>query len=215
MDVYFSPLASSLASRIALAEADHPARFIEVDLVRKATMDGAEFGSIYRAELVPTIRHGELVLSENTAVLEYIARLTGRWPDRDLDAHRLRYWLGFIATEIHRGLFTPLFDDEADAGVRDYAMRRGESRLDYLDQQLDGRDWLGDDFSVADAYLLTLLHMAQATPVELARWPALDRYLAGGLARESVRASIATELPLYIAERKRQGKPIMPARPRG
>ena len=69
MDVYFSPLACSMASRIALYEAKAPANFIEVDPKTKRTRDGADFLTVNPLGLVPTIRtdDGE-VLTENAAV---------------------------------------------------------------------------------------------------------------------------------------------------
>ena len=79
----------------------------------------------------------------------------------------------------------------------------GESRLAYLERELTGRSTLLDTFSIADAYLLTMLHMAQATPLDLSRWPALHAYLHAGLARPSVRDAIAVELPLYLEEQRR------------
>jgi glutathione S-transferase len=74
MQLYFSPLACSMASRIALYEANAPARFIEVDPKTKRTLEGEDFLAINPLGLVPVIRtdEGEL-LTENAAILQYIA----------------------------------------------------------------------------------------------------------------------------------------------
>lgn len=56
MDLYFSPLAGSLAARIALYEAGADARFIEVDPETKRTSDGSDFAEIYPLGLVPLLR---------------------------------------------------------------------------------------------------------------------------------------------------------------
>jgi glutathione S-transferase len=56
MDVYFSPLACSMASRITLYEAGAPANFIEVDPKTKRTLNGDNFFEINPLGLVPTIR---------------------------------------------------------------------------------------------------------------------------------------------------------------
>jgi glutathione S-transferase len=56
MDLYFSPLAGSLAARIALYEAGADARFIEVDSETKRTSDGSDFAEIYPLGLVPLLR---------------------------------------------------------------------------------------------------------------------------------------------------------------
>ena len=47
MELYFSPMACSLASRIALYEAGGDARFIEVDPETKRTLDGADYLKTY------------------------------------------------------------------------------------------------------------------------------------------------------------------------
>ena len=74
MDLYFSPLAGSLAARIALYEAGADARFIEVDPETKRTSDGSDFAEIYPLGLVPLLRLDDgSLLSENAATLQYIA----------------------------------------------------------------------------------------------------------------------------------------------
>ena len=83
MDLYFSPMACSLASRIALYEAGAAdVRFIEVDPKSKRTLDGADYREIYPLGLVPLLRLDDgSLLSENAAILQYIA---SRYPDAKL-----------------------------------------------------------------------------------------------------------------------------------
>ena len=80
MDLYFSPMACSLASRIALYEAGAAdVRFIEVDPKSKRTLDGADYREIYPLGLVPLLRLDDgSLLSENAAILQYIA---SRFPE--------------------------------------------------------------------------------------------------------------------------------------
>ena len=117
MDLYFSPMACSLASRIALYEAGAAdVRFIEVDPKSKRTLEGADYREIYPLGLVPLLRLDDgTLLSENAAILQYIA---SRYPDAklaptdDLGRARLQQWLCFIGTELHKALFIPLFDQK-------------------------------------------------------------------------------------------------------
>ena len=82
MDLYFSPLAGSLAARIALYEAAAKARFIEVDPKTKQTPDGSNLAAIYPLGLVPLLRLDDgSLLSENAAILQYIAN---RFPASNL-----------------------------------------------------------------------------------------------------------------------------------
>ncbi len=206
MDLYFSPLACSLASRIALyeADADADARFIEVDPKTKRTMTGDDYRAIYPLGLVPLIRLDDgALLSENAAVLQYVA---ARYPGADLGGRddleraRLQQWLCFIGTELHKALFIPLFDqglsEDAKARVRD----KSELRFAFLDNHLRGRDFLLDRFTVADAYLYTVLNWTGSTKVDLTPWPAIAAYHKRMQARPSIAKAFKEEFALYQAE---------------
>ena len=57
MDLYFSPLACSMATRIALYEAGHQANFIEVDPKTKRVLrDNSDFYAVNPLGLVPVVR---------------------------------------------------------------------------------------------------------------------------------------------------------------
>ncbi len=205
MDLYFSPLACSLASRISLYEAQGDARYIEVDPKTKRTMDdGADYTAIYPLGMVPLIRLDDgSLLSENAAVLQYIA---ARYPEADIgprddtESARLQQWLCFIGTELHKALFVPLFTTNGPQGGKEHALSRGESRLAYLNDYLTGREFLLEHFTVADAYLYTVLNWSMATPVDLERWPALRDYHARLRQRPSIARAFDEELALYKAE---------------
>jgi glutathione S-transferase len=204
MDLYFSPLASSLASRIALYEAGASARFIEVDARTKRTIDGADYLEVYPLGLVPLLRLDDgSLLSENPAILQYIA---GRYPQAklaptdDIGRARLQQWLCFIATELHLGLFCQLFDQTAPAGTRTHTLAKSESRLQYLNDHVDGREFLLDHFTVADAYLCTALNWAVPTRVDLGRFPAIKSYQRRQRMRPSIEKAFQEELALYKAE---------------
>ncbi len=207
MQLYFSPMACSMATRIVFYEAGAEADYIEVDPKTKTTLDGADYRAIYPLGLVPALRTEDgTLLTENAAVLQYVA---GRLPEAKLaptDAFgraRLQQWLCFIGTELHKSLFVPVLHAEAPDVVKAYALARGESRLDFLEKHLEGRDFLLDDFSVADAYLATVLNWTVAAPVDLSKRPALAAYLARMRARPSVARAMAEELALYKAEKAR------------
>ena len=80
MDLYFSPLACSMATRIALYEAGAPANFIEVDpKTKKVLKDNSDFYAINALGLVPVVRTDDgAILTENAAILQHVAeRLAG------------------------------------------------------------------------------------------------------------------------------------------
>jgi glutathione S-transferase len=206
MDLYFSPLACSMATRIALYEAGASANYLEVDPKTKVVQgDGSDFRQVNPLGLVPTLRTDDgAVLTENAAILQYVA---DRFPEGHLgagpgiDRSRLHQWLCFIGTELHKGLFVPVLDKKAPAEAKSYVLARYLSRLDYLENYLRGRDYLLDHFSVADAYLVTVINWTMATPpIELAKWPAVKTYYERLRARPSVARAIAEEFELYKAE---------------
>lgn len=207
MDLYFSPLACSMASRIALYEAGASARFIEVDSKTKRTLSGDDFFVINPLGLVPAIRTDEgEVLTENAAILQYIAdrfQPGGLAPREGMARSRLQQWLSFIGTELQKVLFTPLFDAKMPEQARARALEKGDARLARLDAHLSDREFLLDDFSVADAYLFTVLNWNLATPVDLGRWRAIQGYYEHLKQRRSVARALKEELELYAFEQAR------------
>lgn len=206
MDLYFSPLACSMATRIALYEIGADARYLEVDpRSKKVLQDNSDFFPVNPLGLVPTLRTDDgIVLTENAAILQYVA---DRFPDagigsgNGIDRSRLQQWLCFIGTELHKGLFLPLLDRKAPPEMKAYVLEKYLSRLDVLNKHLEGREFLLDRFSVADAYLGTVLNWTMATPpIDLAKWPAVQDYLARFRARPSAAKAIAEELELFKAE---------------
>ena len=212
MDLYFSPLACSMATRIALYEAGAETNYLEVDPRTKVVQsDGSDFRQVNPLGLVPTLRTDDgQVLTENAAILQYVA---DRFPEASLgtssgmNRSRLHQWLCFIGTELHKGLFVPLLDKKAPAEIKPYILDKGLSRLDYLESYLTGREFLLDHFTVADAYLVTVINWTMATPpVELAKWPAVKAYYERMRARPHVASAMAEELKLYKAEIARHKK---------
>src|SRR5437763_3346806 len=205
MDLYFSPLACSLATRIALYEAGAEANYLEVDPKTKVVQkDGSDFRAVNPLRLVPTLRTDDgTVLTENAAILQYVA---DRFPNTGMSAvsaaerSRLHQWLCFIGTELHKALFVPLLDRKAPGGDKAYARSKGASRLAYLNKHLEGREFLLHQSSVADAYLFTVLHWSIAAPVKLAEWPAIESYFKRLRERPSIARAVAEERALYAAE---------------
>ena len=210
MDLYFSPLACSMATRVALYEAGAEANYLEVDSPTKTVLkDGSDFRAVNPIGLVPTLRTDEgVVLTENAAILQYVA---DRFPEARLgtgagiDRTRLHQWLCFIGTELHKGLFVPLLDKKAGPEVKSYVLQKNLSRLDYLDNYLKGRAYLLDHFSVADAYLVTVINWTMATPpIELAKWPNVKAYYERLRQRPSIATALAEEFEHTKAEQARR-----------
>lgn len=200
MDLYFSPLACSMASRIVLYETGAEADLRRVDLPTARLADGGDYRAVNPKGLVPALRldDGE-VLTENPAILLYLA-------DRDPQAglapagferYRLQQWLSFVGSELHKVVFSPLISRAADAAAKARAREQGAERFAYLDAHLAGRDWLLDRFSVADAYLAVVLNWAPLVKFDLDAYPNVAAYRDRAHARPSIARALAEERELY------------------
>ena len=99
----------------------------------------------------------------------------------------------------------PLLGRDTPPEVKAWVVGKYASRLAYLDDKLRGREFLLDRFSVADAYLATVLNWTQATPeIDLAVYPNVKAYLDRMRQRPSVASALGVEIPLYQAEIARQ-----------
>ncbi len=212
MDLYFAPLACSMATRIALYEAGGEADFIYVDIhtnpLTRRLADGADYYAINPMGQVPAIRTdaGEL-LTENPVVLQYVADLypqSGLAPRDGIARYRLQEWLNFISTELHKGTYIPLLSRISPEGAKDFARQKMAIRLSHLDEHLQGQEFLLDRFTIADAYLVTVLNWSQFSGVDLGGWPAVKSYYTRLLKRPSVARAIADESVVYAEEQKRR-----------
>ncbi len=203
MELYYSPLACSLATRIAFYEAGADAAFVQVDPVDKRLPDGSDYRALCPLGLVPALRTDEgLLLTENVAVLQYIAARDSTPGSQRMD--ELCQWLSFIGTELHKGIFSTLFDANAPEISKRYVLDKGKGRLEHIDHHMAGREFVLVVFSVADAYLYTVLNWVRVTPIELDDYPALQAYHRRVAQRPSVKRAFAEELPLYLAEQENQ-----------
>src|SRR5262249_5703735 len=121
-------------------------------------------------------------------------------PSEGLPYARLQQWLCFIGTELHKGTFAPLLDRSAPEAVKTYTLEKSRSRLADLKPPPPKRGNLIHRFTVADAYLVTVLNWTLAVPIALKDWPALDAYVGRLRSRPSVAKAMREEQQLYAAE---------------
>jgi glutathione S-transferase len=208
MELYFAPLACSMATRIALYEAGAHALFRQVDTRTKRNADGSDFFAVNPMGQVPVLRTdtGEL-LTENPVVLQYVADQhpgSGLAPQSGMPRYRLQQWLNFITSELHKLVFNPLLDPKSSDGAKAFARDKAAQRFSYLNDHLAGHDTLLDRFTVADAYLVVVLNWAVFTGIDLAQWPAVQAYFQRMRERPSVARALAEEFALYKQEQSRR-----------
>jgi glutathione S-transferase len=198
MQLYFSPGACSLASHITLREAGLPFDLKRADTKTKKLSDGSDYYAINSKGSVPALRLDDgQVLTEGVAIMQYIA---DQKPDSKLapkpgtlERYRVQEWLNFITSEVHKG-FSPLWNPNAPAEVKSYTLANLEKKLDWTNQQLAGKQYLtGDNFTIADAYLYTVINWTYFLGIDLGRWPALKEFHGRVAARPAVQEALEAE----------------------
>lgn len=202
LQLYFFPMACSLASRIALVEAGIEVQYRLAHIWTKQVVeDGSDFRGVSPKGAVPVLvlETGER-LTESAAVLQYIADakpeagLAPRFGDPD--RYRLQEWLSFIGAEIHKAFLFPTFWYKDDGSLAKPRARITQT-LAVPSAHLADREFLvGDRFTVADAHLTWALLLLRPAGIDIAQWPSLSAYLGRMRARPAVRDAIATEMAL-------------------
>ena len=189
MKLYYVPGACSMASHIALIEGGVDFEAVKVDLRAHRTEHGEDFYAISPRGYVPAIEVDFGLLTENPAVLSWVADETGTMPQGE-GYYRLLEWLGFIGTEIHGG-YHPLFGQDTEdrqAKARDTLAKKYRLTA----QLMQGRDWLvGEAPTVADNYLFVTLLWANKFAVELPE--ELAAFRKRNLARPAVQEAMKRE----------------------
>jgi glutathione S-transferase len=197
MKLYFSPGACSLAPHIALAESGLPFKTAAVDLRKHTLGNGDDYYAINPKGYVPLLELDDgSRLSEVAVILQYIAdRRPGTLAPAfgGMDRYRVMEWLNFVATEVHKQ-FSPLWYPTTPEATKDAQRTKLASRFDLLSKTLAAQPYLtGEAFTIADAYLFTILNWAPMLKVDLAPWPALQQFQARVAARPAVRRALVAE----------------------
>ncbi len=198
LKLYYVPGACSLCPHIILHEAEVSFTIEKVNPKDKQTETGQDYNAINPKGYVPALvmNNGEL-LTEVAVVAQYIADLV---PEKKLapladtiERYRLMEWLNFISTEIHKG-FSPLFNPKLSEEAKAATKERLSGRIYFAAKALEGKDYLmGKTFTVADAYLFTVLRWSHHVGLDLAPWPALEGYMERIAARPTVKAAMQEE----------------------
>lgn len=174
MKLYGFSGSCALAAHICLAWTSKPYEF---ELIEKDDLAKPEFKKLNPYGKVPIYAEDDWVLYENAAILNYLAdqhpeaRLGGDGSARS--RAEVNRWMALINSDIHP-TFKPLFgataylgDEAAVEASKDNARQQLRGYFEKVDRQLEGRDWLTGQRSVADPYLLVTTRWAHLTGVDL------------------------------------------------
>jgi glutathione S-transferase len=171
----------------------------------------AEAKAIHPFGKIPAFRHGELTLCESKAICNYVdmafpgPALTPRDPAA---AARCEQWVSLMNTAIDpvlmreylRGYFFSGLPDGAPDRTRiDAVLPKVRDIFALLERELSARDYLaGDDFTLADAFLLPVLHYMRQLPESqdmLAASPHVSAWYDRMMARPSVAGTVPPPPP--------------------
>ena len=197
LTLYYSPGACSQAAHIVLHEAGLSHDTEAVDLHAHRTASGADFYAVNPKGAVPALAiDDEYVLTENCAVLQYLGDLSGDemlFPRTGRKHYRTIEWLSYLGSDVHKS-FGPLFNPASSDDVRQAARDLIGNRLDFIEKELDQRDYLvGDTMTVADPYLFAMLGWLAGFDIDLANWPNLLGLRQRIAARDTVKAVMKAE----------------------
>lgn len=198
MKLYYAPGACSLSPHIVACEAELPIELIKVNLQSKRTEANEDFLQINPNGYVPALVLDDgNKLTEGPAIVQYLA---DQVPEKHLvppagsfERYRLQQWLNFISTELHKS-FSPLFNPSVPEEVKQWAKNLLTKRLDTTAQHLESQPFLlGENFTVADAYLFVILSWRKHVGLETPPRPALDQYADKIAARPAVQKAMSEE----------------------
>ncbi len=169
----------------------------------------AEFTRLNPKQKIPVLRHGDLVLSESAAIVQYLTE-TFDSPDFFVPANatqraKLNEWCYFVMMELdahalylirrHDGL-KEIYGaaPEAVASAREYFTKY----LDAMAPRMAGPHVMGDKFSIADVLLITCLDWALAYDIALP--PAAAAYRDHVAQRPAYQRALRVTYPDRFAE---------------
>jgi glutathione S-transferase len=199
MKLYFAPGACSLSPHIVLRESGTTFDLEQVDLKTKQTKAGADYLKINPKGQVPVLQldNGE-VLTEGPAIVQYVADQkpgSGLVPAAgSLPRYHVMEWLNYITSELHKSigaLFSPTTPDAYKTLVTKEQLPK---KFAYVDQNLAGKQYLtGDNFSVADAYLFTVINWTNFLKIDISDYPNLKAFQARVAQRPKVQEALKAE----------------------
>jgi glutathione S-transferase len=147
-----------MASHIVLEESGEKYEAKKVDLAGGEQRTEA-YLKINPLGRVPALRldNGD-PLAENTAILPYLGKRFGLWPNDAVAEAKALALIGFFATNVHPAhahvgrpeRYTA--DSSAFPGIKDMGLKTFHTYLKQIDGMLAGGEWLSDRYSVLDPY---------------------------------------------------------------
>jgi len=136
-------------------------------------------------------------ITEGPVIVQYLADhkpASGLAPaNGSMERVRVQEWPNFTGSEIHK-TFGPIFRPTTPEAFKDISRENLGKRLTWLDKQLAGKQYLmGDTFTVADAYLFTVLRWSGRIKLDLSPYTNVTAYMDRVQARPKVQEAMKAE----------------------
>lgn len=197
MKLYYAAGTCSHAVHIALREAGLDFSLVRFDMKTRVLEGHASLEEVNEKGYVPVLELDDGTrLTEVAVILQYIADQVpakGLLPPAGTMArYRVLEWLNYLATEVHKA-YWPLFHDGAEV-ENDKARAKLNKAFTWIEAKLGDQPFLaGDAFTVADAYLITVINWMRGGGIDLNQWPHLKAYRGRIRERLAVDAALVAE----------------------
>lgn len=171
---------NALKVAVLLRELGLEFELVDVDPARELRPAEAPLRRLNPNGLTPILDDDGFILWESAAILQYLCDSRGPTPLLPIEARqraRVLQWLGWEASTLIPALMA-LYMARIGGGEDAAAAARVEFLLGMLEQQLGGRDWVADAYSIADIALGAGVPALLPLGVDFASYPALRRWLA-------------------------------------
>jgi glutathione S-transferase len=204
MKLYYSPGACSLAAHIVMAELNMAYEIEAVNLSDKTCMTG-DYKKINMQGCVPALKmdNGE-ILTEGSIITQYLAdqkndgMILGKFGTTE--RYRTLEWMNFISMEIHKN-FSPLFstdkkftNTQTQEDVKNYFKTILTEKFNFVSEKMNTNLFLmGNNFTIADAYMFTCMTWAKYVGMDMGQWSNLNTYMSRVMERPSVLKAMREE----------------------
>lgn len=199
MKVYFAPNSRAVRTVWLLEEIGKPYELERFHLGQKE-MRGPDYSRINPNGRVPTLIDGDTTISESTAIAQYLGAKYAphliRGPDCANFAMYLQ-WLhyaeGMIMPPINNYVVETILlaPDRRNPEMAARALKLLNRTLDAVEAHMTGREYIADDFTVADTITGHAIIMARRMGGDFANCPNLCAYADRLQARQAFKAAEA------------------------
>lgn len=196
MKLYYAKGTCSLAVHIAIEALNIPCEFIAVNLSDKTLSDGSDYFKINPKGAVPCLQTDDgKFLTENIVIQIYLQDHFGKIKSHDFKYYEMLAAYNYVSTDLHKGVFSAFFNGQVSQSEKENVFKPlFYKKMDYVNSILKSNDYFcGDSFTIADAYLFTVLRWSVGLQLSLENYPSIVNYFNRILQEDCVQRALKSE----------------------